>query len=333
MACIFFLPLQARSESADRSPLPIVISVPGPRNLSYLPIDLISILGSDREENVEVQLLHTGGGALALKNLTSHNSDFAVAGLPAMISLNIHALQAVAVAAVDDAPLFVLMVRANLASEVHTPADLRGRRIGVNSSSLTSKTTSQQLIELMLRTYGVDPSEVNFVPAGQSWESQSSTIRTGQVDAIMGDEPFASRLLASGDVFFLANLADPSLVSPFPGANFLHAVLIARPEMVSQSSEKIAKMVRILRKTLQWMADHSAQDIVKALDLKDVDERKYCLETLRKYPHIYSKDGHFSSRQLLETERFFKSSNPTDPLASSLKLATMINEHWSGLSE
>ena len=48
----------------------IVVSVPGPRNISYLPIDLIQKLGFDAEEGVELQLLHTGGGAVALNNLT-----------------------------------------------------------------------------------------------------------------------------------------------------------------------------------------------------------------------------------------------------------------------
>lgn len=33
---------------ADTAPLKISVSVPGPRNISYLPIDLISKIGADK---------------------------------------------------------------------------------------------------------------------------------------------------------------------------------------------------------------------------------------------------------------------------------------------
>src|SRR5512135_2055149 len=49
----------------------VVVSVPGPRNLSYLPIDLIPAIGADKEEGVVLEILHTGGGAVALNNLVT----------------------------------------------------------------------------------------------------------------------------------------------------------------------------------------------------------------------------------------------------------------------
>ena len=81
----------------------IVISVPGPRNISYLPVDLMQKLVFDRAEGVNLQLLHTGGGAVALDHLIKRNADFAVAGLPAAMSMRANGMDAVTVAAVDDA--------------------------------------------------------------------------------------------------------------------------------------------------------------------------------------------------------------------------------------
>ena len=150
----------------------IVVSVPGPRNISYLPVDLIQKLGFDRAEGVNLQLLHTGGGAVALNNLLTRNADFSVAGLPAAMSLRANGGDVVAIAAVNDIPLFVLMVRASLKDKVKRIADLKGLVIGVNTSTKNSKTTSQQLAELLLKSGGVTLDQVRIVRAGQNWEEE-----------------------------------------------------------------------------------------------------------------------------------------------------------------
>jgi ABC-type nitrate/sulfonate/bicarbonate transport system substrate-binding protein len=271
-----------------------VVSVPGPRNISYLPIDLIPRIGADKSEGVSLQLLHTGGGAVALNNLVTHNADFSVAGMP---------------------------------------ADLRGRIIGVNTSTRSSKTTSQQLVELLLKSDGVSLDSVRIVPAGQSWVEQASLLVTGTADAVMGDEPFASRLLAEDKVFFLANLADPGIQKSIPGSNFLHAALETRGELIRNEPEKVAKMVRMLRTTLQWMSKQKPETIVGKLDIQDAEERKALLEALRKYRHAYSRDGRLSTRQLKETERFFRITNEGNAAAQALIIEHMVDSRWSGRTQ
>ena len=324
--------LLALSRPVGAAPaLPVILlSAPGPRNLSYLPIDLIAKIGADRDEGFSLQVMPTGGGAVALGNLMNRNAEFAVAGLPAAMALNSKGVQAVGIAALDDAPLFVFMVRAELKGKVKRFADLKGKIVGVNTSSLTSKTTSQQLAEQLLASEGVTPEMVRFLPAGQSWKEQSALINTGSVDALLGDEPFASRLLAANKVFFLGNLADPAFRGKIPGTNFLHATVTTRPDIIDQEPEKVAMMVRCIRLTLQWIASHTAEEMIAKLDLSDQEERDSLLASLKKYPNLYSKDGRFSRRQLQETEQFFHASFRNDPLAQGLKVEAMIKDTWAG---
>ena len=56
---------------------------------------------------------------------------------------------------------------------------MRGKVIGVNTSTRASKTTSQQLAELLLASDGVSLDSVRIVPAGQSWDEQSSLMISG----------------------------------------------------------------------------------------------------------------------------------------------------------
>lgn len=306
----------------------VVISVPGPRNISYLPIDLISKIGADTEQGLSVQLIHTGGGAVALNNLVTKNADYAVAGAPAAMSLRANGGDVVVIAAVDDAPLFVLMVRSALKGKVKRIADLRGKVIGVNTSTKSSKTTSQQLAELLLKSDGVALDSVRIVPAGQSWEEQSSLMITGVADAVMGDEPFASRLQKDNKVFFLAHLAQPHTVRNIAGANFLHAALETRSDIIKNSPQQVERVVKALRKTLQWMSTHKPEQIIDALGVTDPVERASLLTALKKYPRAFSADGSFSAVQADETNRFYQSGSPDG--VNALRFETMVNDQWAG---
>ncbi len=316
------------ARAVAETPMRIVVSVPGPRNISYLPIDLIRKIGADRAEGAEVHLRQVGGGAVALQEMMIRNSDFTVAGLPAAMSLRANGAKVVTLAAVNDLPLFVLMVRSDLRGKVKRVADLKGRTVGVNTSSLNSKTTSQQLAELVLRNAGVPMDGVRIIAAGQSWDEQSSLLKSRAADAIMGDEPFASRLRDEGAVFFLANLADPRTTASIPGAGFLHAALEAREDLVDQEPKKVERMVRILRRTLEWMARHTPEEIVARLEIGDPVERKYLLANLKTHPRLYSPDGRFSTRQLMETDHFFRATSPD--AAKGFSLEGMVVDTWAG---
>lgn len=307
----------------------VVVSAPGPHNLSYLPIDLISQIGADQAQGYRLKILHTGGGAVALQNLITRNADFAVAGVPAAMSLRANGGDVVLIAPVNDKPLFVLMVRMALAGQVKQIADLRGRVIGVNTSTKKSKTTSQQLVELLLKAGGIGIDQVRMVPAGQTWIEQSSLLLTNTADAVMGDEPFASRLRARQQVFFLANLAEPATVAGIAGMGFLHAALETRSEVIRQDPAMAQAMVAMLRQTLVWMAQNSPETVVAKLQIADVEERTALVEALTRYPNAFSRDGQFSAAQLQETDLFYVSGQ-TQPDLTPVAVTTMTDSRWAG---
>jgi|GEM_PF-523706 len=319
-----FVPLFALpSLAAER----VTVVYPGPLNISYLPLDLAVKIGADKAEGIELVLRHVGGGGIALQQLQLRNTDFAVAGVPAALSARQRGQDVVVVAPVNDLPLFLLMVRGDLRGKVKRPRDLAGGVIGVNASSLQAKTTSQQLAELILRNDGASAQETRFVAAGQSWDEQSSALRSRAVDAILGDEPFASRLAATGEAFVLVNLADPKDAKSIPGAGFLHAALETRSDIVRNAPQRVEKMVAMLRRTLQWMAAHSPEQIVAALAIDDPQARASLLAVLQRYPRLYSPDAKFSQAQIVETDRFFAA---TEGDRQTVRFAEILDDRWAG---
>ena len=249
----------------------IVVSTPGPHALSFLPIDLIPRIGADRAQGVELNILYTASGATALHDLVTRNADFAVAGASAAMSARSNGNDVVVIAPLDDVPIFVLMVRSGLRDQVRHIADLRGKVIAVNTSAFATDTASRELTELLLAANGVTIDWVHLVPTGQNWRDLSALMLSGAADAALGNEPFATRLQRKGVVFFLATTTEPAIMHTIKGAHFLHAALETRNELIAQTPEKVAKMVRMLKESLNWLAHHTPEQVVDTLGVTDPD--------------------------------------------------------------
>ncbi|GAB1392233.1 hypothetical protein MASR1M60_03960 [Rhodocyclaceae bacterium] len=305
----------------------ISVSYPGPYNVSYLMIDLATKIGADRAEGVQLVLKPVGGGGAALQQLQNRNVDFAVAGLPAAMSAKAHGNDVVAIGALGDLAVFVLTVRSDLKGKVKRPRDLAGRVVGVTSSSLTVKTISHQMAELLLKNDGVGPEQMRIAAAGQSWEEQSAKLRSQTADAILGFEPFASRLVETGLAFELFNLGKPADAARLPGAGLLQATLVTRTDVLREMPQKAEKMMAVMRRTLQWMAGHEPQETVSTLEMADEVARDWVLKLLRSYPRLYSPDGRFSAHQLRETQLFYDASEgQMRPIA----VDKLVDDRWAG---
>lgn len=306
------------------------VSIPGPGAASYYPIELISKIAADKAEGAELRVVFSPGGPDALNQMLNNNTDFAVVGLPAAMSMRLKDNRLTAIAAVNDLPLYALLVRASLKGEIKSIADLKGHTIGLHSNSASSKSTSQQVLELLFRRGGVAPGSYRIIGIGRRWESEALMLKTGTVDAVIGDEPHATHMTSEKIAFPLVHLGDAETMRLFAGAGFLRGALIARSDKLERDPDKAALMVRILKRTLAWIASHSAEDFTAAMGITDPEERQKLIAVLNKYPRQYSKDGSFSTRQLRDTEIFFIDSQASDTQAKNFRIDAMINDHWVG---
>lgn len=325
LACALLLPFCLHAE-----PLRISVSVPGPGAASYYPVELISRIGADKAEGAEVRVVFAPGGPGAVNEMLGNNVDFAVVGLPAAMSVRLKDNRVAALAAINDLPLYALLVRQGLKQEVKTVADLKGRTIGLHSNSVSNKSTSQQVLELIFRRGGVPLGSYRIASVGRRWDSESLMLRTGAVDALIGDEPHASHMAAEKIAFPLVHLGNPDTMQLFVGAGFLRGALIGRTDKIDKDPVKAETMVRIIKRSLAWIATHSAEEFADKMAIADPDERQKLIAVLKKYPRQYSKDGSFSQRQLRETEIFFIDSQAGDAAAEHFRIDSMIVDRWVG---
>jgi ABC-type nitrate/sulfonate/bicarbonate transport system substrate-binding protein len=114
------------------------------------------------------------------------------------------------------------------------------------------------------------------------------------------------------------------------GGLFLNAQLTTREDVMSNHPEQVEKMVKVLKRTLVWINQHSPQQIVNAFDFSNPAERAALLAALKKYKTMYSPDGTFSVAQIRTTEQFFHEVLKDTPAARSLEFNSFIVDKWAG---
>lgn len=326
-ASLLWLPLRGRAQAPG--PIEVVLATPGPASAVSLIPELATRIGADRAEGLALRLKFVTGGGVAIRELLTGNVQFGVFGAPAAMKENLESRRLLALAAIEDRVLLSVMVRSDLKDTVRRIEDLRGRVLGIHSNSLSSSTTGQQFLTLVLRQHGVPPESIRFVAAGQSWETQASAMRARVADAIVSEEPFGLRLAQEGLAFPLFRIGHAEDPRSLPGVGFLRGTLIATTGLVEGQPELAQKMVRVIQRTLAWKREHTPQQVIDAMGLTGAEALSFS-EMLRQYPQQFSPDGKFSQEQIRQTETFFSESAGQAPEAVAYKLSSMVVDRWAG---
>lgn len=318
-------PLPSAASTMQR----VSLAVPGPGNLLTLPLPLASRIGADQAEGLAFDILYVGGGPQAIRSMLERNCDFACSGLSALALQKHNGKPVRCIVAMTRVPAYTLLVRSDLRSRVRQIADLRGRVVGVKGHVPGGRSTSQLFAEYLLTLAGVPPDQVNYVSAGQSYDSQHAALASGAVDAMVADEPFATRLAQQQVAYVLADYHDPETTRGLMGGLFLNAVLGTREDVAQDRPELVARVVRTVQRSLTWIAGHSAAQMVDALAPRTAEEREALLQVLRRRKNIYTPDGRFVDEQLATVQRFLHATEPAMK-TQGFRLDSLIEARWVG---
>jgi NitT/TauT family transport system substrate-binding protein len=316
-----------------QTPMKITLASPGPGSYSYFPIDLVKKIGADLAEGVDLEIRYQSGGPLAAKELVNGNCDFAALGMSALATFHADGKDVRSIVTVSRSPTYVLSVRSELRNNVRKVADLKSRVVGVHSGGRNSKSTSRQLVEYMLNQAGVAPDSVNFLPAGQNFEEQRAALLSGTIDALMGEEPFTSRLQAEGLVYVLTDLHDPKAAKQALGGPLLYVQIATRNSLLQQQPEKVKRMVAVMRRTLLWIYNHSPDEIANLLGGNDLQRKREISLFLARSKSAFSPDGMFRREEVSTVERFFRDVYSDDPKSRNLRMTDLIDARYAGWRE
>jgi len=234
----------------------IVIMVGGIDKQIYLPAPLAEQLGYFRDEGLDVELQSEPSGVHAEDELLAGAVQGVVGFYDHTVDLQAKGKAVVSVVQFSQAPGEVLLVAARLGDALRSPADLKGRVLGV-----TGLGSSTNFLTIFLAAAGgVRASELNLVPVGAG-ATFITALKQGRIDGGMTTEPTASRLLKSGAARIMVDLRRPDETERVLGGLYPAACLYMQSAWVEAHRVQVQRLANAFVRTLRFIQTHGADEI------------------------------------------------------------------------
>jgi NitT/TauT family transport system substrate-binding protein len=234
----------------------IVIMVGGVEKQIYLPARLTEELGYFKEQGLDVELQSEPAGVNAENQMLAGAVQGVVGFYDHTIDLQAKGKAAMSIVQFSQAPGEVEMVAAKLAGVIKSPADFKGRTLGVTGLGSSTNFLTQYLAV----ANGVKVSEITTVPVGAG-NTFIAAMKQGRIDAGMTTEPTISHLVKAGEAQVLIDLRTPEGTQKALGGLYPAACLYMPTAWVAGHREQAQKLANAFVKTLKFIASHSADEI------------------------------------------------------------------------
>lgn len=274
---------------AHGSLTPVRMAVGGQAQLVYLPATLAAQLGYYRDEGLDVTIEDFAGGAKALEALVGGSADVVSGFYDHTIQLAASGKSITAFVTMLRYPGLVLAIAPHPSHPIARVEDLKGSRVGITAPG----SSSQMLVEYLLHAHGLPADAVSFVGIGSS-ATAVAAIEHGEVDAGILAEPARTEIeRRTGPLTLLADFTSAAGVQAALGhPSYPAGVLYASHDWLAAHPDTAARLARAIVRTLDWMQQHSAQEIAQKMPprFRGDDEALY-VDALKRTLPIYSADG------------------------------------------
>jgi NitT/TauT family transport system substrate-binding protein len=238
----------------------ITIMVGGIEKQIYLPASLTQRLGYFEEQGLDVELQSEPAGVNAENQMLAGAVQAVVGFYDHTIDLQAKGKAVMSVVQFSQAPGEVEMVSIKAADAIKSPADFRGRTLGVTGLGSSTNFLTQYLASAS----GVKPSEFTTIPVGAG-TTFIAAMKQGRIDAGMTTEPTISHLLRAGEARILVDLRTPDGTQKALGGLYPAACLYMPSSYVSTHREQVQKLANAFVKTMRFISTHSAAEIAEKM--------------------------------------------------------------------
>jgi len=234
----------------------VTIMVGGIDKVIYLPAMLTQQLGYFKDQGVDVKLMTEPSGASAETELVAHQVDGVVGFYDHTVTLQAQGKCIESVAQLAKVPGEVEMVSSKAAGSLRSPADFKGKKLGVTSPG----SSTDYLTQYLATKNGVDPKDYATVTAGAG-STFLSAMQNGGIDAGMTTDPTVEQVLQRGAGKIMLDMRTVAGTQKALGGLYPASSLYMDCDYVKKNSQTVQKIVNAFVKTLGWIGSHSAADI------------------------------------------------------------------------
>jgi len=234
----------------------VTIMVGGLSKQIYLPFMLTQRLGYFQAEGVNVSLQDEGAGVDATTQMMAGKVDGVGGFYDHTIALQGLGQNAESVVSMLVTPGEVELCRSDLKAQIKSPADWKGRTLGVTDIGSSTDFLTQYLAQ----KNGVDPTSIHRLGV-QAGNTLIGAMEHKNVDCAMTTEPTVSQLLATKQAYILLDMRSADGASAALGGEYPATSLYMQNSYVQAHPDVVQKLVNAFVKTLKYIQSHSAAEI------------------------------------------------------------------------
>lgn len=225
--------------------------------LCVIPYEVARARGHFTEEGLDVRLVYTRGGNVAMQALIGRAVDYAGTSFDVALQAFARGAKIARFASTGRLPLFALASAPKTGKDIRSLKDLENRTVGVSGLG----NADHILVIYLMRKAGANPDRVRFATLGPNLYD---ALRLGQVDAGMVQEP-ALTLITGGGGGVIANVMDIEEANRYLGGAYEFMGVAVRVEEREKRREEMGRLARALAKGLKDTRTIPAKEAVAAL--------------------------------------------------------------------
>ncbi|MFL9880916.1 ABC transporter substrate-binding protein [Herbaspirillum rhizosphaerae] len=271
------------AQAADK----ITIMVGGINKLIYLPPKLAENLGYFKAEGLDVELQSQQAGVDAENELLAGAVQAVVGYYDHSIDLQSKGKEVQSITQLLVVPGGMEMVRSDLATQVRSMADLKGRTLGVTGLGSSSSFLAQYLAS----RNGLKTSDYSMLPVGAG-NTLIAALKQKRVDVVWTTEPTTSMLLASGEAKVLVDMSSADGTRAALGGLYPASAVYVQRAWLQTHKAEATKLARAFVNTLKYIQTHSAEEIADKMPADYYGgNKKLYVQALKASLPMYSPDG------------------------------------------
>jgi NitT/TauT family transport system substrate-binding protein len=300
----------------------ITLAVGGKNLLYYLPLTIAEQRGYFKAEGLDVTIVDFAGGAQALRAVVGGSADVVSGAFEHTVNMQSKGQRLRAFALQGRAPQIVLGINPKTMAGYKTPADLKGRKIGVTAPG----SSTNVMVNFFLAKAGLKPADVSIIGVGAG-PGAVAAMRSGQIDALSNLDPVISLLLRSGDLKIISDTRIVAEAEKVFGGPMPAGCLYAPQTLIDKNPNTIQALANALVRADKWIQAAGPGDIIKAVpESYLLGDRAVYIDAFLAAKGALSPDGSFPDKG---AETAFRALASIDPEVAAAKLdlaAVFTNE-------
>jgi len=251
-------PAFARAAKLEKTK--VAIAVGGKALVYYLPLTIAEVRGYFKDEGLDVTIADFAGGAKALQAVVGGSADVVSGAFEHSLNLQSKGQYYRNFVLQGRAPLIGFGVSTKTMANYKSPADLKGKKIGVTAPG----SSTNMVVNFFLAKHGLKPSDVSIIGVGAG-AGAITALRSGQIDAMSNTDPVVTALVSAGDMKIIADTRTLKDTRDIFGGNMPAGTLYTAQSYIDADPNTVQALANAIVRADKWIHSASVDEIAKAV--------------------------------------------------------------------